>query len=758
MVNIYNESNSNYNNNGDMILEPSSAILDMELNGLNLVTVEHDYDYLNRWKSIKGDRVIKVDAPNDQTMLYKINNTDKSLDDSIEFTAIPLMQDLDKSALIDCRPTNSNGQQAIDKILDGTKFKGHSNISSIFTSHLIRKSRLAALVGNDENSFISKYGGEIFTTGYDIWINDRIGNDKGVVFEYAKDIIDFNENLNWDNVLTRVYPVGFDGITLDNNAYVDSSNINKYQEIKEGFIKFDDVKVKETPEDEEGFNTLQEAQAELIKRTKELFENGLDTPTLEMDVEVEKLENTLDYKKFKNLLLVGLGDDVEVNLAHLGININTRVIAYTWDILNKKFISIKLGSYINNFIQDQADISNVIDNITNSNGTVNAVAVQGILNGINVQMKAMRDIAQNVPVRAMICEDLVPDSPTFGAMCWGTMGFMISDKRLPDNSDWDFRTFGTGKGFFADLIVAGTMLADRIRGGVLESIDGSLRLDLTDTTKGIQFKKNGLRAIAINGHNVDFYDWNGLGEGVAKIYATRFGSNALKPGLAIANRRNSAISIAYEGLDGTYSSYVTFDKYGVLGPKCINFSEDVYFWNIEVANYIKSNGLRSLDDENNILFESKDTWVSNKNFKVNGDFAVVGTKNCVQKTENYGNRLFYSVEDGQSFLTETSEGNFTVEKQIDGSFERCILINTIFKECVDLSEHYVIDINKVSWGDYKIKEQTPDGFILESDREDFIFNYCIKAKRKGYEKVSLEEFIDREVIKDVKNVNQINYS
>ena len=62
-----------------------------------------------------------------------------------------------------------------------------------------------------------------------------------------------------------------------------------------------------------------------------------------------------------------------------------------------------------------------------------------------------------------------PESPTYGALCLGTMGFQIAYERTADGREWDWRTFGTGRGFFADYIVAGTMLADRIRAGKLRS-------------------------------------------------------------------------------------------------------------------------------------------------------------------------------------------------------------------------------------------------------------------------------------------------
>ena len=58
---------------------------------------------------------------------------------------------------------------------------------------------------------------------------------------------------------------------------------------------------------------------------------------------------------------------------------------------------------------------------------------------------------------------------------------MIAGERTEDGKDWKWSTFGRGRGFFADYIVAGTMLADRIRGGLLElggynNKDGILRM------------------------------------------------------------------------------------------------------------------------------------------------------------------------------------------------------------------------------------------------------------------------------------------
>ena len=67
-------------------------------------------------------------------------------------------------------------------------------------------------------------------------------------------------------------------------------------------------------------------------------------------------------------------------------------------------------------------------------------------------------------------------------------------------------------------------------------------------------------------------------------------------------------------------------------------------------------------------------------------------------------------------------------------------LKELFKESVNLDLNYTVEIIKQGWGDYRIKEQTKDYFIVESDRPDFTFKYVITAKRLGFEDDRNKEF------------------
>lgn len=471
MIEIYLKTNTNYEMNGDITLTPISCTYKASE---HLVTLEHPIDDIGRWKYIDYENVISVEEDG-KKKLYRIFNVVKSLY-SITAYARSLFFDLIDNILLDVRPTLKNGEEALNIILEGTGFTGHSNISTINTSYYVRKNIVESILGNDENSFLNRWGGEVLLDNFDIYINDKIGVDNGVRVELGYNLNEIEEDINIEEVATRIIPTGYNGIMLDSSTpWVDSPLINKYTKPKMRVINFDDVKVKESETDEEGFNTIEEARAELVKRCNKLYEEGIDKPSVNYKIDMINLANTTAYKDYIKLVTVNEGDTVTCYIPGLDIDVKARVIDFVKDLITGEYISLELGNVQNNFFNNQADLQNRVNSILNSNGTVKADMLNGAINALDTKFKAQRDIAQPQQVRAMLFEDRVEGSPTFGCMCIGTMGFEIADGFKPGTEEWDFRTFGTGAGFVADCIVAGTL-----RAIVLESMDGSCKIDLGD--------------------------------------------------------------------------------------------------------------------------------------------------------------------------------------------------------------------------------------------------------------------------------------
>ena len=493
MIQIYKPENMNFKANGDMPLLPEKALVHATLNGAWSLELQHPIDGEGRWKYITEEAAVKVPSFNGE-QLFRIKHTEKA-ESGVTATAEPIFMDAKEDCFLeDIRPTNKTGQEALNLMLaPNRKYSAKSDITVRSTAYYEYKNFIEALNGNEDNSFINRWGGEIFFNNYEVIVNKKQGNDYGVQILYGKNIKKdgIQEEIDTREVVTRIFPKAYNGYKSTNP--VDSKLINKYPTVKIATMAFDDVKMQQDASEEDGVNgviickTQKELDKALEEKCRQQYENGIDKPKLSMSVEIVLLENTEEYREYKELEKVGLGDTVHCKHSKLGITTDARVIELEYDCLKKKTTQVELGDYKYNYFNNVTSAANRIDNAIRPDGTVVGEQIQGLIDGVKAQMRAQSSAARKSNVRAVLFEDLDEQSPTYGALCLGTMGFQIASKRTVDGREWDWKTFGTGQGFVADLIVAGTMFADRIRGGELMSenyIEGleGFKLDLN---KGI---------------------------------------------------------------------------------------------------------------------------------------------------------------------------------------------------------------------------------------------------------------------------------
>lgn len=361
--------------------------------------------------------------------------------------------------LVDVRPTDKTGQEALDIILSGTKYKAKTNIKTRSTAYYIRKNIMEAIGGDDENSFINRWGGERMYDNFTVIINDRLGGDYGACAEFGRNMTGIEADISIDDVVTRIIPVSYNGHTLEGEEpWIDSPIIGSYANPRVAVIKFEDVKLLEDcQEGEEGFSTLELLREELKRRCTKEYENGLDKPKVNYKVDLVEVANTEDYKDYKKLTTIGIGDDVLTKDRKLKINVTARCIRLVYDCIEEENAEVELGNFIENYFDKTTSAADIIQKVTREDGTLKAEEVYGKIDAVKAQLKAQRDISQPSEVRAVIFEDLVEGSPTYGAMSIGTMGFCIASERTADGKDWDWKTFGTGSGFYADYICVGQL-------------------------------------------------------------------------------------------------------------------------------------------------------------------------------------------------------------------------------------------------------------------------------------------------------------
>lgn len=662
-IEYYKGDNFNYDFDGDVTLKPNKAIFKISLNGVCEIEIDHPYDKEGRWKLINGNGVIKAPTPYSEGQLFVIYSIDKNmLTTGLKIKARHIFFDLYYSTTEDIRAVNCNCQRALNILLADTKFNGHSDIKKINTCYFVKQNRIEAINGsNRDNSIINRWGGEIFLDNFDVYVNERIGEDKGLEILYGTNMVDLGLKENRKDIVTRIKPVAFNGRRLP-ELFIDSPLINKYRIIYEKYIEFNNLKFKgdlqnETEENDDGsivFETEEELYNALREECRKLFEGGLDKPTITGNVKVAALSNTEKYKYIENLVDIGLGDTLIANHTDLDVNIRVRCIGYEWDILKEKYINVSIGEVVKNYFQKQSDTTQKVNAILNKNGSVKSEELSGIIHATKAQFQAMRDASQPQHVLAMLFEDRIKGSKTYGACAIGSMGLMIASKRLPDDSDWDWNTFIGGGFAMADWLIG------KLKTVLIQNMDASFEIDL-NKPGGALFRNNGKDAILIENNMIKLFNWKKNGDFIGGLMALIKGDDENKPLIGLSNDIDSALALGYAKKDSiSVPSYIEFDKYNILedsGGKPVRIYEEVDFkgnkvYNIDIRSDNGKNNIMVGDHYINLTTENNEIVISDRGVRI-------GKKNTFYYDANSGDITLNGViknSNGQVILDPNNAG------------------------------------------------------------------------------------------------------
>ena len=504
---LYKVGNNNFDMNGDHTLHPVSCEATFNLNDV----WQLDIDIPIGNEDFKAGAVISVDTPYGKRQLYRIQDTDRDMDNA-SATAYPIFLDSRNDCFLwDVRPTNKIGQDALDIMLAGSKYTGQSDITTASTAYYVQKNFIEALNGDDENAFLKRWGGEVAYQNFKIIVNNRLGADNGLRVEFGFNLTGLQEQVDMSNVVTRIIPKAFNGYILPGNQTVDSPLINNYPVVYTRVIEYQDVKLAEdaTEEDEDNGTiicaTMEELYAALRTKANAEFDAGIDLPNITYDVDMVDLSRTDLYKDYAGLLNVQLGDTVHVKNRRMGIETTARVITLVYDCITQKVTILTLGDYEANYFNDVSStvstvngLNEAVGNIYDPNsGTVIAGKISGVINLLQTTLKAQKNIAQKQDVRAILFEDLDPDSPTYGALCIGTQGIQIAKERNETDTDWVWGTAIDFEAVNADYIITG-VLTDATGRFSLNLNTGELYIqdlsDLKTTVTQIKFDVDGIKS------------------------------------------------------------------------------------------------------------------------------------------------------------------------------------------------------------------------------------------------------------------------
>lgn len=333
--------------NGDAILDNicTSCKVTENLDGTYGLDAEFIIDDYGLWEYLQEEAILKIKVDYGDEY-FRITKPRKTRNRIIIYAIQVTIYETIHLWLNDVRPTGLNGTAAINWILDGAvgvkELEVYSNISASNTAYYEDMNMYKAIHDCDQ-SFLNRWGGEIQRRGYLLKILDKVGKDRGVQIRSCKNLKGFEANTDVDSITTRIKPKGYDGITI--NGFIDSPILNNYARAYTKEFTYSDVKVKSSESETEGFNTLEEAQAELKRLAQlEYTENNVDIISADYTIDFVDLSQTEEYKDYIKAERVYIGDKVSVFESKLNINVVVRAIERKYNVLTQKVEEIRLSN------------------------------------------------------------------------------------------------------------------------------------------------------------------------------------------------------------------------------------------------------------------------------------------------------------------------------------------------------------------------------------------------------------------------------
>lgn len=380
MINVHERAAQTFTATGLAVLDHEiiDPVVAEELNGGFTLTFNYPADGPAA-QHLVLENIVATPAPGIQSRQgFRITEVTTTLDGLLEITAHHVFYDLAANLIADTYVVNKTAVDALKQLLDAANSKHGFTASSSDTStrasaRIVRQPLAAAILdAKADNSFVSRWGGELAFDNWHIHHAPRRGRDAGVVIRDRKNLTGYESALDYTTVVTRILPVGYDGLLLP-ELYVDSPRINDYLTPRIKVIRYGQVKAVKDPEKpREDELPLPQAYEKLRQLAKaEFATRHVDQPHCAYKISFVDLASTKEYEGFRDLETVALGDTVTVRHTDLNVALTARVVSYEFDPLAGEYISIELGSVAAKF----TDITHTIN-------TARAEAAQaGVLAG-----------------------------------------------------------------------------------------------------------------------------------------------------------------------------------------------------------------------------------------------------------------------------------------------------------------------------------------------------------------------------------------
>lgn len=433
------------------------------------------------YKELATERIVKA-KPNDTAsdQAFRIYRIATPINGEVTVYAQHISYDLLGIAALQWTAESISPALAMERVFQNTatphNFTCQTDYSAAKAFSVAKPQSVRACLGGVAGSFLDLWGGEYEWDNFHVIHHQGRGHHTGVVIEYGKNLTDLEHDNENTDVYTDLLPYAIvtaeDGtetaVTLPEVLLpiADTTLVQRKTLIRDFTEYFDE----ENPATVDGLR----AYASSYLKNHPL---GIPTPTL--TVTFEPLWKQPDYAAV--LERVSLCDTVIIRHSVLGITAKAKVITTVYDTLAEKYISISLGSAKANLLNDVSaaeaaaeDAATKVDRfpVLMNSAIKNAT---GLITGQTGGYVVIHTDSKSGKPYELLILDAPSIEEAVNVWRWNVGGLGFSSNGY--NGPYETAITADGQ-IVADFITSGSLVANIIKAGVIQSQDGSSYWDL----------------------------------------------------------------------------------------------------------------------------------------------------------------------------------------------------------------------------------------------------------------------------------------
>ena len=428
---------------------------------------------------ITKECIVKA-KPNDTAadQAFRIYRITKPLNGIVTIYGQHISYDLANVPVLPFSTESRSPQLILSQLLSGdTRFMGWTDYSDAKAFSVTQPKSVRACLGGTEGSMLSQWHGEFEWDNFTVKFHSHRGQKTGVVIEYGKNLTALEQDEDNSGVYTALLPYA---VYTPEGA--DTETVVTLPEVTLPIVTSEIVRSKTLIldfSDQFGENAAITEETLRAKANSYIKANPLGATIPTVKVSFEPLWKQPEYSAL--LERVNLCDTVTIRHLALGVSVSAMVIETVYDTLAERYKSISLGQSKSSMITTISEVQSSVDKVESTVGRFPKLlqAAIGKATGLITGQSGGYVVIHTAEENGQPYELLILDAPSIdeAVNVWrwnvGGLGFSHNGYNGP------YETAITADGqIVADFITSGSLVANIIKAGVIQSQDGSSWWDL----------------------------------------------------------------------------------------------------------------------------------------------------------------------------------------------------------------------------------------------------------------------------------------